>query len=60
MGYRRYIDTQLTGALGISRLVSTISDPESDDEANATVRLVADGHMRKKLRKFHGGEISRR
>ena len=60
MGFRSYIDAQLTGALKISRIVESLSDSESDDEANATIRLAADEGMRRKLRKFPGGETSGR
>ena len=52
MGFRSYIDTQLTDALKISRVVASLSDSESDDEANATIRLEADEGLRRKLRKF--------
>ena len=47
MGFRSYIDTQLTDALKIPRIVASLSDSESDDEANATIRLAADEGMRK-------------
>ena len=56
MGFRSYIGKQLTDALEISRVVASLSDSESDDEANAAIRLAADEGLRKKLRKFLGGE----
>ena len=60
MGFRGYIDTQLTDALKISRIVASLSDSESDDETRATLRVAADEGLRKKLRKFPGGETSGR
>ena len=49
-----------TGALKIPRPVATVSDLKSDDEDTATVRLEADGKLRKTLRKFTGCETCRR
>ena len=60
MGFRSYIDTQLTDALKISRIVASLSDSEIDDEERATLRLASDDGMREKLRKFPGGETSGR
>ena len=54
MGFRSYIDTQLTDALKISRIVSSLSDSESDDETRATLRLASDEGLRKKTAQIPG------
>ena len=60
VGFRSYIDTQLSDAMRISRLVATASNSDSADEANTTVRIAAGESLRKRPRLFPGGEISGR
>ena len=57
MGCRSYVDAQMTDAIKISRSAASISDSESDDEADATVRMAADSEWRRGLRKFPGAEV---
>ena len=60
MGFRSYIDTQLTDAFEVRRLFRKVSDSEGDDEARATIRLAADGQLRRKLRMSHRGDTAAR
>ena len=56
MGFRSYIDTQLTDALKISRLISRPTDSGSDDDPDAPSRIARGDSLRKKIRPFPGRE----
>ena len=56
MGFRSYIDTQLTDALKISRIISRPRDSGSDDDPDAPTRIACEDSLRKKLRPFPGRE----
>lgn len=58
MGFRRYIDTQLTDALKIPRLISRPTDPDSDGGPDAPTNIARAGPIRKKLRPFPGREFT--
>ena len=60
MGFRSDIGALLKDALKIPRVLASLSDSESYDEANATIRVAAENGPRRKLRKFPGGETSGR
>ena len=54
MGFRSYIDTQLTGALEISRLISRPADSDSDGDPDSTANFACEASLRKKIRPFPG------
>ena len=52
VGFRSYVDTQMTDALKISRLVAHLADTDSEDELEAPFSSGRNEPMRKKLRAF--------
>ena len=54
MGFRAYTDTQLSGALGISRLITHPPNSDSDDDPDSPANLFVAESIRKKLRPFPG------
>ena len=50
MGFRSYIDTQLTDALKISRLMTRIADSDSDADIAAPGNMAAETSLRKRPR----------
>ena len=60
MGFRSYVDTQLTDALKISRLISRPTDSDSEDDPDAPTALACEDALRKRLRPFPGREFTKR
>ena len=54
MGCRSYIDTQLTDALEISRLISRPTDSDSDGGPDAPTAVACEDALRRRLRPFPG------
>ena len=60
MGFRSYIDTQMTGALKITRLlVSSLTNSDSDDDWEFPLLTSRADTLRKKLLNFPGSELPR-
>ena len=60
MGFRSYIDTQMTDALKITRLiVSSLTNSDSEDDGELPLRTSRMGALRKKLLNFPGRELHR-
>ena len=57
MGFRSYVDTQLTDALKIPRLLVRATASDSDDDPDAPANLAMGAPLRKKLRGFPGSEL---
>ena len=56
MGFRSYIDTQMTDALKISRLVTRITDSDSDNDTEGPAFIAASDTLRSKVKKFPLGQ----
>ena len=56
MGFRSYVDTQMTGALKISRLITRIADSDSDEDRNGPAFVSASDKLRSKLKVFPIGQ----
>ena len=54
MGFRPYVDTQLTDALKVSRLIARASNSDSDDDFDSPANIAQAGSLRTKLRAFPG------
>ena len=59
MGFRGYIEAQLTDALEISRLISTPTDSDSDGGPDAPTNFACEDSLRKKIRPFPGRECTK-
>ena len=57
MGFRPYIDAQLTDALKISRLIARPSNSDSEEDFGAPVNIAQGTSLRAKLRPFHGNTL---
>ena len=57
MGFRPYIDTKMTDALKISRLMTRIADSDSEEDPAAPMNVAAGTFIRKKLRVFPIGQM---
>ena len=56
MGLRPYVDTQLTDALKISRLMTRITDSDSEADIADPENIAAETSLRKKLRESPLGQ----
>ena len=56
MGFRLYIDTQMTDALEIPRLVTQITDSDSDDDKEGPSFIAAIDTLRSKVMVFPIGQ----
>ena len=54
MGFRPYIDTQLTGALKVSRLTDRPTNSDSEDDYDSPSNIALGSSIRAKLRPFPG------
>ena len=60
MGFRSYIDTQMTDALKTTRLiVSSLTNSDSEDDGELPLRTSRNDTLRKKLLNFPGRELHR-
>ena len=57
MGFRSYIDTQMTGARKITRLIAPAINSYIEDDAEFPIRTSRVDTLREKLRIFAGGEL---
>ena len=57
MGFRSYVDTQLTDALKVSRIIANVTNSDSEDDADIPTNFAWGDPLRKKLKVFPGQEI---